>query len=205
MRIGILGGSFNPPHNGHILNANSLLKSNYIDKVILVPTGEKYNKPELAPAKDRLKMASIAVKEQKNIYVSDYEQKRNLVYAFETLNYFQKQYPNDEIFFICGSDNLEKFDTWREYKYILQHYKLLVMKRSNLKFPEKLNNYRDRITFVETKSTLSSSSIREIIQENAGSEFLRTNLNKNVLKYIKKRKLYGKNKLQIRRGLFKTL
>ena len=121
MRIGIFGGCFNPPHKMHKDIAINLIKNNYVDKVIYVPTGNKYKKSDLVDAKIRYNMVKIMIEGYDNLEVSDYEIKNNLTYTYQTLNYFKNKYKDDEIYFICGTDNLKEITTWRNYKYILSN------------------------------------------------------------------------------------
>ena len=188
MRIGIFGGSFNPPHKMHKNIALELITKNYIDKIIYVPTGNKYNKKDLIEAKYRLKMLEIMIGNNNKISISNYEVKNCLTYTYQTLDYFKIIYPNDEIYFICGSDNLKDITIWKNYKYILNNYKLLVIKRNN-----------DNIPKIVKDLNSNSIIIAEIWEENISSTDIRNdlkikkdnpNIDKKVLKYIKRKKLY---------------
>ena len=97
MRIGIFGGSFNPPHKMHKNIALNLIKNNYLDKAIYVPTGNKYNKNNLIDSTHRYNMIKLMISDVNNLEVSDYELKNTLTYTYQTLNYFKEKYPNDEI------------------------------------------------------------------------------------------------------------
>ena len=130
MKIGIFGGSFNPPHNMHKNIALDLIKNKYLDKVIYVPTGNKYNKKGLANQNDRYNMLKLMIEGYDNLDVSNYEFSK-LTFTYETLNHFKNIYKNDEIYFICGSDNLKEITTWKNYDYILDNFKLIVIRRNN--------------------------------------------------------------------------
>lgn len=207
MRIGIFGGSFNPPHKTHYDIAQNILNKGLVDKVIFVPTGDRYNKEDLIPNKYRYEMLKIITKDKENIFVSNYEQNKELVYAYQTLDYFQSLYPSDDIYLICGSDNLENFTTWKNYKYILENYKLLVTKRGPFSFPKELKEYEKNIMLIEQnyKYNISSTIIRKELLEEEDSEILRRHLDKNVLEYIRKKHLYERKNIPIRRGILKTL
>lgn len=184
LRIGIFGGCFNPPHNMHKFIGLDLIKNNYLDKVIYVPTGNKYNKKDLIDVKYRIDMLNLMCMDNNNLEVSDFELKSDLVYTYQTLDYFQKLYKKDEIYFICGSDNLKEFKTWKNYKYILNNYKLLVIIRNNdelIKLPKD-----DNIIITNIKPhRLSSTSLRTNLEE--------SKLDKKVYQYIKDNKLYINN------------
>ena len=161
MKIGIFGGSFNPPHNMHQDIANGLIKKGYIDKVIFVPTGNRYDKRELVEAKERYHMLQLIC--NKDEQVSDFEITNNLVYTYQTLDYFKNLYINDEILFIVGADNLAELDTWKRYKYLLENYKFLVVKRKGENVEELLKRYNFSpniiITDIKMKN-ISSTMIR---------------------------------------------
>ena len=131
MKIGIFGGSFNPPHKMHEDIAHSLKESNLLDKIIFVPTGSKYKyKNNLLPDQNRYDMVKLITDEYEYLDVSDYELKSEVVYTCETLAYFKDKYPKDEIYFICGLDNLSYIDSWKNAEYILNNFKILVIKRN---------------------------------------------------------------------------
>ena len=73
MRVGIFGGTFNPPHKMHLNIALTLIKNNYVDKVIFVPTGNKYDRKDLNNELDRFNMVNLMFKDYDNLEVSDYE------------------------------------------------------------------------------------------------------------------------------------
>lgn len=192
MRIGIFGGSFNPPHKMHKNIALNLIKNNYLEKVIYVPTGNKYNKKDLVDASHRYEMLKLMIQNYDFLEVSDYELKNNLTYTYQILNHFQEQYPNDEIYFICGSDNLKVFSTWKNYKYILNTFKLLVITRNNDNISEimsKINNENVIITNITTDN-VSSTEIRKNLLSGLDDD----KIDKEVKEYIVKNNLYLKNR-----------
>ena len=187
MKIGIFGGSFNPPHNMHKNIALNLIKNNYLDKVIYVPTGDKYNKEGLANQNDRYNMVKLMIKGYNNLDVSNYEFNK-LTYTYETLDYFKKIYQNDDIYFICGSDNLKEITTWKNYDYILNNYKIIVIKRNNDDIDKIINNlliYNKNIIYVtDIENNVSSTLIRKSLNKN-NNEYLVQNMDAKVIKYIK--------------------
>lgn len=193
MRIGIFGGSFNPPHNMHLKMATMLLSNDVVDRVIFVPTGSKYPKKGLATGIDRYEMIKLMINDISNLEVSDYELKQDLVYTYQTLDYFKNLYPNDEIFFILGSDLLKNFDTWTNYQYILDNFKILVTLRNDDCIEEfnKLAFNHNNLIFTNVKlDILSSTEIRSAIASKDIS-FLNKNMNNDVIKYINSNNLYS--------------
>lgn len=193
MRIGIFGGSFNPPHKMHQNIVLELLAKKYIDKVIIVPAGNQYQKCDLIDCVIRTHMLKIMFGDRENVEISDYELQYGATYTYQLLDHFQTVYPNDSIFFLCGSDNLNEFDTWRNYQHILKNYQLLVIQRNHDNVDalyEKYSDYKQSILFAQIPHLLlSSTEIREEIRKNHYS-FLKSKMNRSVLTYIKENQLY---------------
>lgn len=192
MKIGIFGGSFNPPHLKHLQIGISLLEKKYVDRIIYVPTGSKYKyKNNLVADEHRYKMLELMIGNDERFIVSDYELRDYVVYTCETLEYFEKLYPNDEIYFICGADNLSYVDEWKNGIYLLEHYKFLVIKRftDNIDLIlERYKKYRDNIIVTSVAmDSLSSTEIREKIKNQESVVGL---LDNNVLCYINENNLY---------------
>lgn len=189
MKVGIFGGCFNPPHNMHKKIALELIEKDYLDQVIYVPTGDAYTKDDLIEASKRYEMLCLMTKNHFNLLVSDYEIKAKKSYTYQTLSYFRKKYPNDEIYFICGSDNLLDFTTWNNYQYILDCYKILVIRRNDDEINEILTDHKNIIEVNIPMSNLSSTKIRKLIKEKNYDE-LSTKIESSVIKYIEKNNLY---------------
>lgn len=192
MRIGIFGGSFNPPHKMHEDIARELIEANLLDKIIFVPTGSKYKyKNNLLPDKYRLAMTNIITSKYDYLETSDYEMQDEVVYTCETLEYFKGLYPNDEIYFICGADNLSYMDKWKNGEYILTNYKIIVINRDTNNLEDiltKFLKYRSNIIVADITSTnLSSTFIREQLMN---SQDIKNYVDTDVIKYIQKNKLY---------------
>ncbi len=192
MKIGIFGGCFNPPHNMHKNIATKLVEYGYLDKVILVPTGNDYIKQELIDVEKRYEMLRILIHDIPYLRVSRFETTGGKV-TFETLNYFKQKYPEDEIYFICGSDNLEELSTWDLYEEILKKYKVLVITRNHDKTDkiiEKYKSYQNHIIIGEIdENNISSTEIRKWVKLKK-YDLLKVYLEDDILDYIKKNNLY---------------
>jgi len=190
MKIGIFGGCFNPPHRMHKNIPFELIENGYLDKVIYVPTGDDYKKIDLISLKDRYSMLKLMISNNTKFLV---EPNQNLKYTYQVLDYFKSIYKDDEIYFICGTDNLKEFDTWKNYEYILTNYKLLVIKRNDYNLDELLDKYKKFKNNIIITSViperLSSTYIREKIREDNEEEILKY-IDSDVYQYIKNKTLY---------------
>ena len=192
MKIGIFGGCFNPPHKMHKKIALELIKKHYVDKIIFVPTGSKYKyKNNLLSDKVRLEMLKLMCEDNNTLEVSNYELKDQVVYTYETLDYFKNKYKDDEIYFICGTDNLSYIDKWKKGEDILSNSKILVIKRNTDDINtllKKYKDYKDNIIVTEIEENeISSTKIREMIYNN---KRVNDYLDDNIYSYIKENNLY---------------
>lgn len=128
MRVGLLGGSFDPVHHAHLLLAQAALKHLELDQVQLIPAGQPWQRPALgASPEHRLNMLHLATKGLDNIEINPIEIHRTgPTYTIETLEALE---PNHEYFWILGSDQLANFCTWRSWQDIAQRVKLAVAQR----------------------------------------------------------------------------
>ena len=138
-------------------------------------------------------MLNILTNKDDRIIVSDYELKDYVVYTCKTLEYFKKIYNNDEIYFICGTDNLSYIDKWKKGLDILNNYKIIVIKRNSNEICELLNKYQQYINNIIVASIplndMSSTNIRLLIKQNNIKE-LNEYLDKDIINYIYRNKLY---------------
>ena len=140
MKIGIYGGSFNPIHFGHIGLAKWVTEHTDLDQVWLMvsPNNPLKDKAILADEQVRLiearkAIANIQSPIAKQIVVSDFEfSLPRPTYTANTLRELQKQYPQHDFTLIIGEDNLNIFNKWREYQYILDTYRIFVYPRRNI-------------------------------------------------------------------------
>ena len=187
MKIGILGGTFNPIHIGHLILAEEAREKLGLDKVIFVPTYLPPHKDNLdiAPAEARLAMVKSAIKGNKHFLVSDVEIKRNgRSYTIDTIKEFNKRYPQDELYFIIGSDLLKYLADWKDLGEIIKMVKFIVATRPG--FPlEKIPSY---IKTMEIRAVdVSGFEVRSCIKENKSFRYL---VPEAVFNHINKKRLY---------------
>ena len=132
-RIGILGGTFDPPHLGHLLIAETARVALGLESVLFVPAGEPWLKSgqRITPAAHRLRMVQLATADNPDFCVSDCEVcRRGASYTVDTLRELRGAYhPGTELYFIVGSDVLDQFHRWKEPDYILDLCRLAVIER----------------------------------------------------------------------------
>ena len=182
MKIGIYVGSFNPVHIGHIKIVEFLLE-NLLDKVIIIPTGNYWEKNNLIDIRDRINMLKFF--ENNKIIINDTLNDKN--YTYEILNHLKKEYLNDELYLIIGADNIPKFHLWKNVDDILKN-KVIVLNRDDVNINDYINKFDNSNNFIIMKDfekiDVSSTNIRNDIEEN--KEYL----DNRVYEYIKKNKLY---------------
>lgn len=114
---GIMGGTFDPIHNGHLLMADFAMNQLGLDEVLFIPDGDPPHKKGLSPAQDRLNMVRQAIAGQKKFCAVDMEVRREgVTYTVDTLEHLRKEHPlTDRFFYIVGADTLMALETWRDF------------------------------------------------------------------------------------------
>ena len=173
-RTGIIGGTFNPVHIGHLILAENAYDALGLDKVIFMPTGKSYLKDpsKILPAQARIELLNAAVCGNDHFSVSEYETKKiGNTYTFETLMELNLLDENEELYFIIGEDSVYNIESWREPKIIFENCVLVVAPRDH-EPDEKLfaikahleETYNARIELLDAPDIdISSSMIRERI------------------------------------------
>lgn len=196
-KIGIFGGVFNPPHIFHFAIAQNILneKSDF-EKIIFVPTGNKYNKTQIIDAEHRYNMLKMICDQNPKFDVTRFEiDNISQPFSYQTLDYFKTLYSNYELFFITGTDNIKYFSSWKKPEYILNNYKLIVYERGHDKLNEIieadnfLSTYKDRIQNAncDVYTNLNSSFIREKILQHKNISYFLPN---EIYNYILENNLY---------------
>lgn len=190
MKIGIFGGTFDPPHIGHLTMADTAMRKFNLDRVYFVPTNDPYMKShKVTPAGDRLILVSAAC--GLDYYPSACEIIRGgPSYTVDTLRYFQKQFPDAELYLIFGADSFLQITQWQEYEYIMSNARIIVFTRPDVtgvdaqadKFP------LADIRIVPLDLDISSTKIRAAVANGDSFRYLVTT---PVYKCIKEMKLYG--------------
>ena len=188
MKIGVYVGSFDPVHIGHKFIIDYLLDNNYLDKVIIVPTGNYWNKNNLSLLKHRINM--LKYYENDKIIIND--KYNNLEYTYQILEELKKDYKDSTLHLIIGADNLAKFHLWKEVDIILKN-KVLVLPRNEINSSIYINKFKQKDNFVIVDNfkeiDVSSTLIRDKISKKEYKN-LEEYLDKNIIDYIIENKLY---------------
>lgn len=199
-RIGIYGGSFDPPHVGHLRAANFALQAFGLDRLLLIPSNISCHKspPADAPTPaQRLEMLRIAAAGCDGMEVCDLELRRGGVsYTWETLQALRGQYPQAEFYLCMGTDMFLRFDSWRYPERILAEATLAVFNRGGkadalAAQTEKLKAMGAKVVFADNPVTrISSTDLRRLIAFDCPAPFLP----EGVWDYIRENGLYGAGK-----------
>jgi nicotinate-nucleotide adenylyltransferase len=187
-RLGILGGTFDPPHYGHIAVARAALKECRLSKIIFIPAKYPPHKAseEISSESDRLNMLRLAVENNPEFEVSDIELKRDgLSYTIDTLREIKKLFSGYEIVFIIGADNIAEMESWFKPEEILETADVIAFNRPGF-VPG--GRFKSRIKMFNMPPVdISSTDIRKRIRGGGDPAGL---LPDAVLEYIEKSSLY---------------
>ena len=200
-RIGILGGTFDPPHLGHLLIAETARVALDLETVIFLPAGEPWLKSgqPITPAHHRLKMVNLAVSDNPGFCVSDCEIRRaGATYTVDTLRELRRGFPADaKLYFVVGSDVLEQFHRWKEPDAILELCRLAVIERPGGplggiaalrdNFPDALDA-GSVVSVAGPGVDFSASELRRVL---AAGQSTRYRIPQAVAKYIAEHELYS--------------
>jgi len=193
MKIGILGGTFDPIHHGHLQLAQNARAQFSLDKVIIIPAYQPPHKQELlslTSAEDRYEMVRLAIEDELFFELSDCEFKRKGVsYTFDTLSEFEKKYPQATFYLILGKDAFEGIDTWHRAAELKKKARFLVAKRGTCEVcvPEGA-----RAEWIQMPlCPISASGIREALKCGKNVDDY---VSPKVLQYIHAHALYQKTK-----------
>lgn len=187
--VGILGGSFNPVHIGHLMIASYLTQWKIVDKVWLTisPLNPLKDASELIPDITRLAMLRIACKDMPGVEICDIELSMPTPsYTINTLKVLTKRYRNKRFKLVIGSDNWNSFDRWRSHEEILDDYGVIVYPRPGRPVQ---NRYADGMDLVQSPTIdISSTFIRNAISKGRNMKCF---LPEGVYEYIKENNLYN--------------
>jgi nicotinate-nucleotide adenylyltransferase len=170
MRIGILGGSFNPIHNGHIQIALSVMEKLLLDQIWIIPSGKHPFKPQddLLDAGLRVKLIQKAIEHITYFELSFADLNcTKPSYTDELMKKLQHDHPGEQFFFIIGADNIFQLPKWHNWNWLVDHVQLVAVNRPDTNLDEIIKlDYASKIIFVNINPIpISSTMIRQYVKE----------------------------------------
>ena len=194
LRIAVYGGSFNPPHIGHVEAAREAARELKADKLIVVPAARPPHKGEEIESptpEERLEMARLAFGDIPNVEISDMELRREgPSYTVDTLEAVRAQYPNAVIFLLMGEDMFLSFETWKNYRRIMELAELAIFLRTregDVYIRGELDHYEvvygARCTMIGCRIIeISSTELRDQLKNRGGNEFVPENVYEEIIR-----------------------
>jgi nicotinate-nucleotide adenylyltransferase len=186
MRVGILGGTFDPIHIGHLIAASSVYEELNLDSVVFIPAGDPWQKRDrdLSTGQQRLEMVRLATEDDTRFKVSDIEIARTgPTYAIDTVREWKNLNPADEIFWIVGSDALSGIPSWHEWETFVSDVTIVAVNRvgQNESVPF------DFVSVEMPEVRISATELRDRFINNADTQYL---VPQKVCQYITDQGLY---------------
>ena len=186
MRVGILGGTFDPIHIGHLIAASSVYEALNLDSVVFIPAGDPWQKRDrdLSPGQQRLEMVKLATENDARFQVSDVEIARSgPTYAVDTVREWKRLNPSDELFWIVGSDALSGIPSWHEWEAFVSEVTIVAVNRvgQNDSVPF------DFVSVDMPEVRISATELRDRFTNGLDTQYL---VPKNVSQYISDQGLY---------------
>ncbi|WP_138275490.1 nicotinate-nucleotide adenylyltransferase [Rhodoluna limnophila] len=191
-RLGVMGGTFDPIHYGHLVAANEVAFALNLDHVVFVPAGQPWQKGSVSDAAHRFEMTRLAIEGNPDFSVSRVDVDRSgATYAVDTVADIASENPDAELFFITGADALADIFSWKDPERLLKLAKFIGVSRPGHKLSVP-RGAEDVVTLVEVSAlAISSTDIREKVRQGKPIRYL---LPDSVIEYITEHRLYEGNK-----------
>lgn len=195
-KVGIMGGTFNPIHLGHMLVAETAYETFDLDEILFVPSGIPYMKENVLDAKTRITMTGLAIEGNSHFALSTIEVDRDgNSYSYETIRDLKAANPNIEYYFIVGADSLFKMDKWMCPEKIFSEVIVLVARRPghaeeelNAQIKELKEKYNADIRMLPINCVdISSTNIRDKVRNHQSIRYM---VHDQVIEYINKNHIY---------------
>ncbi len=197
MKIGVYGGSFNPPHKGHINLAETAAEKLALDKLFIMPVGDTWYKDDrnLVPGVHRIRMCDLAFKNNDKAIVSDWEiNRKEINYTVSTIHHLKCEYPDAHIYLITGSDMFLTLENWFKFSELCEMVTFVTAARLE-ESNEELLKYKTRLESLNAKTEILPIEIMPVnsteIRQNLSAKKDDENITFEVLEYIKQNGLYG--------------
>jgi len=191
VKIGFLGGSFDPVHFGHLMAAQDAYEQQKLDRLVLVPAAQAPLKPNdiQSSAEDRLAMLRAAIEWDQRFTISDLELRRGGVsYTIDSARHFRKLYPNDELFWIVGGDQLPNLHRWKDIGELAKIVEFIFLERPGFPVRAKVEIPGLRLNRCDGHLlAISSTELRERVKHNLSLDYF---VPHKAIVYIRENNLY---------------
>lgn len=196
-KVGIMGGTFNPIHMGHLILAENAHEHLNLDEILFVPSGKPYMKEHVLDSKTRIHMTGIAIEDNPHFALSTIEVDRDgNSYSYETIKTLKENHPGTEYYFIIGADSLFVMDKWMHPELIFQQCGIAVVCREGYRekeIKEQINilvqKYQAKVEILPARSIdISSTVIRDRIRDKRSIRYM---VPEKVRTYIEKNSIYS--------------
>lgn len=201
MKIGIMGGTFNPIHLGHLILSEYIRDEIGLDRVIFIPTGQAPHKDnsKIADGLHRKAMTELSIEDNSYFFLSNIElERKEKSYTIDTIKELKEQYKDDTLIMIIGTDSLMSIESWKDSSKLLKQIDFIVADRISREKKDiieeiKRLNLKYNIDIIHVDIPLlevSSTEIRDRVRKNKSIKYL---VKENVYKYILENNLYREN------------
>lgn len=200
-KVGIMGGTFDPIHFGHLILAQTAYEEFELDQVLFVPSGTPWLKEstKVLPKNKRVSMTGMGIEDNENFALSTIEiDREGNSYSYETVEMLKKQNPSVDYYFILGADSLMAIETWKHPDRLMKECTLLVSVRDDFD-KDKLNEqiaylkekYEADIQILSSRRVdISSTMIRKRVEEGKSIRYMTPD---SVIRFIEKNHLYERS------------
>lgn len=196
-KIAIMGGTFDPIHNGHLIAAQAVYDTGLFESVWIMPSGNPPHKSEqLTDRAHRMRMCELAVNDHEGFLASDYELKRDgFIYSVDTFANLQEDYPDKKFYLVIGTDNMRNINKWYQHERLFSIGAFLIVDRGGyqeIDVDELVNTYynqygTDFIRVAMPQIEISSTDIRERVKDGKSISY---RVPETVIRYIRLNNLY---------------
>jgi nicotinate-nucleotide adenylyltransferase len=199
LRLGVIGGTFDPPHYGHLVLAENAAVQLELDRVLFVPAGQPPHKPDrpITEARHRVAMVEVVVADNAAFRFSRVDVERSGPhYTVDMLGILQGRYPSATFFFLIGGDSLAEFVNWRDPAGILEQAQLVVMRRPGWRadltsLREVLPGIEERLTWLDAPHLeISGTDLRRRVAQGLPIRYL---VPPPIERYVREHRLYRSN------------
>ncbi|MGM0395471.1 MAG: nicotinate-nucleotide adenylyltransferase [Bacillota bacterium] len=198
MAIGLIGGTFNPIHIGHLLIGEYIREEWKLKKIIYIPSGNPPHKTDtkVIDAAHRMRLVELAIENNPHFQLSNVEIKRNgYSFTIDTIRQLSVEYPYEKLYFIIGADTLFELETWKQFKEVAKEIEFIMYGRGsydNDEINKKINNLNTSYGFRINRSEgpeveISSTEIRDRIKRGLSVRYM---IPDNLIEEIDRESLY---------------